>query len=140
VTCVREEVIDEETKSPIRNADVLLHPYRSCTDEQAVEDSVLVPFVAKGKDTGHRITRNAYEELKRYHLDRGCQTYEEAEFCRFFLTELLPLVPAARLRYRQGGILTTNYDFRVSDRKHERVLWYLPNEKGGITIMKPEDY
>ena len=112
----------------------------SYTDEQAVGDGTLVPFVAGGKDTGHRITSNAYEELKRYYLGRGYENYKEAELYRFFFAELLPLVPAARLKYRQGGILTTNYDFRVSHRKHERVLWYIPNERGGITIMKPEDY
>jgi hypothetical protein len=112
----------------------------SYTDEQAVEDGTLVPFVARGKDTGHRITSNAYRELKGYYLGHGYEGYGEAEFYRFFFAELLPLVPAARLKYRQGEILTTNYDFRVSHRKHERVLWYIPNERGGITIMKPEDY
>jgi hypothetical protein len=135
VTCLSDE----------KNSDDLLNELfgeaiSSYTDEQAVEDGTLVPFVAGGKDTGHRITGNAYGELKRYYSGRGHESYGDAEFYRFFFAELLPLVPAARLKYRQGGILTTNYDFSASHGKHERVLWYIPNEKGGITIMKPEDY
>jgi hypothetical protein len=108
--------------------------------KEAIEDGIIIPFVAKGRDTRHRITSHAYEELKRYHLAHGYENYGEAEFYRFFFAELIPLVLAARLKYRQGGILTTSYEFSTSHGKHDAVLWYIPNEIGGITIMRPEDY
>ena len=38
-----------------------------------------------------------------------------------------------------GGILKTDFDFRVTNASDD-VLWYIPNEIGGITMMKPEDY
>ena len=128
-----------------KNSDDLLNELfgeviSSYTDEQAIENGTLVPFVARGKDACHRITGSACGELKKYYFGHGYESYGDAEFYRFFFAELLSLVSAARLKYRQGGILTTNYDFSVSHGKHERLLWYIPNEKGGITIMKPEDY
>lgn len=61
---------------------------------------------------------------------------------RFYLAELLPLLPEAIRVWRDnvgGGILKTTYDFQVT-RQDRNVLWYVPNEVGGVTMMKPEDY
>ncbi len=108
---------------------------------QAIEDGVLVPFVAGRRDTGHRITRTAWEELKEHYRSRGYSGYSDRQFHDFFFAELLPLAPFASREYQRGGILKSDYDFRVSNKPPEaETLWYLPNENAGITIMKPEDY
>lgn len=121
-----------------KDADVVF----SYTDGQAIEDGVLVPFLTPtGRDTHHRITSNAFVELNEHYRPAYPQ-YSEADFMRFYFTELLPLVPEAIRIYEKnigGGILKTNYDFKVTDRSGD-VLWYIPNEIGGITMMKPEDY
>ena len=45
----------------------------------------------------------------------------------------------AKQEYERGGMLKTDYDFRVT--KADRgVLWYLPNETKGVTLMLPSDY
>ena len=123
---------------PFKDAEVVFR----YTDDQAVADGVLKRFeTPQGHDTRHRITGNAYEELTRHHA-RAYADYGEPEFMRFFLAELLPLVPEAVRVYRDnigGGILKTDYDFRVTTRRQD-VLWHLPNEIGGVTVMKPEDY
>lgn len=110
----------------------------SYTDEQAVDDGMLVPFCTSRGDTGHRITRNAYATLREHHRN-GYPAYSDAEFLRFFFAELLPLIPTARTVYGRRGILKTTYDFRVVEQQ-DQVLWYLPNENDGVTIMLPEDY
>ena len=48
--------------------------------------------------------------------------------------------PPGRAEEAFGDILKTDFNFRVGDYKHSNVLWYLPNERRGITMMKPEDY
>lgn len=112
------------------------------TDAQAIEDGVLIPFVAGSKDTGHRITSNAWHELKEHYRANGYQDYTDRQFYDFFFAELLPLVPEAYRQWERQGILTTNYDFRVEKYNSSRSdqLWYIPNEVGGVTTMKPEDY
>lgn len=113
----------------------------SYTDAQAIEDGILIPFVANGRDTRHRITNNAYTELKEYYRGKGYSDYDEKQFYYFFFNELLPLVPASFREWRAGEILTTNYDFRVEKYdSNKRQLWYEPNEVGGITLMLPEDH
>ncbi|MBI4446880.1 MAG: hypothetical protein HY645_13365 [Acidobacteria bacterium] len=109
------------------------------TDEQAVADGVLIPFIVNEKDTHHRITSNAYHELTEHYEQQGYE-YDDARYLGFFLHELLPLAPAAVREYQAGGILKTDYDFRVVKREQGEILWYLPNEIGGVTMMKPEDY
>ena len=109
------------------------------TDAQAIEDGILIPFVADKRDTARRITRNAYDGLKGHYRANGYAEYTEPQFYRFFFAELLPLVPAAHQEYDRGGILKTGYDFGVTQQSDD-VLWYLPNEVGGITVMLPEDY
>lgn len=113
----------------------------SYTDEQAIEDGILKPFIANGRDTRHRVTGNAYETLTEHHRP-AYPEYDETAFMRFYLHELLPLAPEAVRVWEKnigGGILKTDYDFRVTKRSDD-VLWYLPNEIGGVTMMKPEDY
>ena len=135
---------DEEQRREIRRdvtqelfGDVIF----SYTDEQAVDDGVLKQFLAGERDTRHRITGNAYHELTD-HYRPSYPKYTEQDFMRFYLTELLSLVPEAIRVYEKnigGGILKTTYDFRVTQ-QDRYVLWYVPNEIGGITMMKPEDY
>ena len=100
-----------------------------------------MPFVARGRDTGHRLTSNAWRELKQYYREHGYPEYGDREFYGFFYAELLPLVGEANRVWEAGDILKTSYDFRVLKKAEEwRLLWYVPNEVGGITVMKPEDY
>lgn len=111
----------------------------SYTDEQAVADGVLIPFMVGDKDTRHRITSNAHHELKEHYQAQGYD-YDDARYLGFFFHELLALVPLAVKEYRAGGILRTDYNFRVVKDERQEILWYLPNEIGGVTMMKPEDY
>ena len=130
------------------NSDDLLHELFGeavfeYPDSQAVEDGVLIPFLTpQGKDTGHRITNNAYTELKEHYRGKGYADYTEKQFHDFFFNEMLCLVPAAYMEWNQNRVLTTNYDFRVEayDPDRSSQLWYVPNEVGGVTTMKPEDY
>ena len=114
-------------------------PIYSYTDADAIADGVLIPLIREKRDTGHRITRTAFDTLSEYYLNHGYSSYREPDFYRFFFAELLPLVTAARSEYRRGGILMTNYDFKVI-RQGDDVLWYLPNENDGLTMMLPTDY
>lgn len=112
------------------------------TDRDAIEDGVLLPFVINGRDTGHRITTAAYEELKAHYRERGYAHYTEIKFYNFFLAELLPLVSFAVREYEKSGILTTDYDFQVRQfvAGEPKQLWHIPNEVNGITAMRPDDY
>jgi len=65
--------------------------------------------------------------------------YTDQAFYRFFMAELLPLVPAAHHEWNYGDILKTDYLFNTQCRS-DGVLWHVPNERGGITVMRPEDY
>lgn len=112
----------------------------SYTDEEAVDDGILIPFTTRRGDTGHRLTTNAYTELSQYHRQHGCADYDDAALLRFFFNELLPLVGTAHETYRHAGILRTDYKFSVINKQQAETLWYLPNEKGGITMMLPSDY
>ena len=113
----------------------------SYPDSQAIADGILIPFVVKGRDTHHRITANAYEGLKE-HYAPSYTRYEDADFYRFFFAELLPLLPEAYRRYAAGDILTTEFGFRVTkyETTRDKQLWYIPNELGGITMMRPSDW
>ncbi len=109
----------------------------SYTDEQAVDDGVLIPFIVGGRDTGHRITTNLDHDLKEHHKGYN---YEDAEYLAFFFNELLPLVPYAVREWEKKGILKSDYDFRVGETQGEKVIWYVPNEANGVTMMRPDDY
>jgi hypothetical protein len=127
-----------DVDDPFKDADVVF----SYTDGQAVDDGILKRFLTpQGRDTRHRITATAYEQLTEHHAPAYSQ-YAEADFMRFYLNELLALVPEAVRVYEKniaGGILKTDFDFRVTKASGD-VLWYIPNEIGGVTMMKPEDY
>lgn len=114
-------------------------PISTYTDAEAVADGVLIPLLAGRKDTGHRITRSAFDTLSDYYSRHGYASYKADDFYRFFFAELLPLVGAARNVYASGGILTTTFEFQVV-RQSDDKLWYLPNECGGVTMMLPSDY
>jgi len=103
----------------------------SYTDQQAISDGFIHALSDK-----NRITNNAYVELtKKY--DHYETNKELLDFIQF---ELNILFPYAVKKYNQGGILKTNFDFKVGNYKHSQILWLIPNENKGITIMKPEDY
>ena len=114
-------------------------PIFSYADQDAVADGILIPFVVGKKDTLHRITSNAFNELSEYHRQHNYPDYETEDFYRFFFSELLPLIPEAHRVYDQGSSLKTTYDFEVTEKDSE-ILWYLPNEVNGITMMLPSDY
>lgn len=111
------------------------------TDADAIDDGVLIPFYTRRADTGHRITSNAFHELNEHHRP-AYPTHEEGDFLRFYFAELLALIPAALEADRRGSYLTTNFDFQIQQYAAGRrdQLWYVPNEVGGVTMMKPEDY
>lgn len=110
------------------------------TDEQAVDDGYLVKQNINGKDiTGHRITRSAYEELKAHYASQYLE-YDDAQFISFFSNEAFVLASYAVKKWADGGILKTDFNFRVGEYDHSKILWYVPNELGGVTVMKPEDY
>jgi hypothetical protein len=83
-------------------------------DSQAIEDGILIPYITKNRDTGHRITTNAFTTLQEHHRANGYADYTDAQFYRFFFAELLPLVPEAHREYNRRGILKTDYDFQVT--------------------------
>ena len=60
---------------------------------------------------------------------------------RFFLAEILPLEPFAKKTYERGGIMKLSYKFEVIERETSGpVLWLMPNELNGLTLMRPSDY
>ena len=78
-------------------------PIFSYTDRDAINDGVLIPFIAGEQNTLHRITSNAFNELAEYHRQRCYPKYEAPDFYRFFFYELLPLVGEAYRVYDQGS-------------------------------------
>lgn len=102
----------------------------SYTAQDAIRDGVLSPL---GK-SNHLITTNLLVELKEKH------SMQTEEALRFALCELLPLVSYAFKTYENGRILKSNYKFKVGNYKHSEIIWYMPNELGGITMMMPGDY
>src|ERR1044071_6139884 len=86
------------------------------TDDDAVRDGILIPFIDRDKDTGHRMTNTAWGELTTYHRAHGYPDYEDAAFYRFFYAELQPLISAARHEWDYGDILKTDYTFNTKRR------------------------
>src|SRR5690348_1114649 len=113
-------------------------PLYEYTDDMAVRDGMLIPFIVRERDTGHRITTNAWHDLTTHHQPHY-PAYQDNDFYRFFLAELLPLVDKAVHEWDYGTILKSDYNFNTKLRG-DGVLWYVPNERGGVTMMKPEDY
>ena len=115
-------------------------PIAKYSDAQAVADGMLIPFLVETRDTRHRITSNAFHTLTQHHPAHSYPEYQDADFYRFFFNELLPLIPEAVRRYERGSILQTTYEFAVVEKRKGDVVWYLPNEMSGVTMMLPEDY
>ena len=116
-------------------------PIYSYGDDQAVEDGVLVALQAGERPTPYRVSRGAWEELKEYYKENGYPEYGDPEFNRFFVAEILPLAPFAKKTYERGGIMKLSYKFEVIERETDNpVLWLMPNELNGLTLMRPSDY
>lgn len=49
------------------------------TDDQAIADGVLIPFVVAERDTGQRIATNAWHELKEHYRKKGYEKYIDAQ-------------------------------------------------------------
>ena len=105
------------------------------TDKQAIDDGVIHRFFVNGKEIPqHRITNNALEAIKeKYNKDDG-------QALEFVFYELMPLIPYAFKMYVHGDLLATDYNFKVGKFRHSQIIWFIPNENKGITVMKPEDY
>ena len=116
----------------------------SYTDGEAIEDGVLMSFKVKTSEgikviPNHRITANAFNALKEYHGKRYPE-YDDVDFLGFFFNEILTLRQYAIDAWENGGILKTDFRFKVGNFNHSKILWFLPNENGGVTVMLPEDY
>src|SRR5262245_58290476 len=114
--------------------DLFGKPLYVYTDDMAVRDGILIPFVDRDRDTGHRTTSNAWQELTTYHRAHEYPDYEDTYFYRFFFAELQPLIAKAHHDWNHHDILKTDYTFNTKQTE-EGILWYVPNERGGITIM-----
>ena len=115
-----------EQESIFSEADVIF----SYTAQDALNDGVLARL---GK-SNHLVTNNLLVDMQKKH------SMELGETLNFILCEVLPLITYAFRAYEQGGILKTNYKFKVGNFKHSEIIWMIPNEIGGLTLMKPEDY
>ncbi len=115
-----------DQKSVFSEADVI----SSYTAQQALEDGI---FARLGK-SNHLVTNSLLCAMQKKH------NMELGECLNFILCETLPLIAYAFRAYEQGGILKTNYKFKVGNFKHSEIIWMIPNEIGGLTLMKPEDY
>lgn len=97
------------------------------TDEQAVEDGVLVPLAGLGPV--NRVTRAVFAHF-----------VGEAAFKPMPVIEmpkvLEPLMAAIRAMLK---IPPDRDGWRTGDYQGKR-LWLVPNEVGGLTLMFPEDY
>ena len=91
---------------------------------------------SSGHQIGREPTKNP-EEPK----ENGYPEYGDPEFNRFFLAEILPLGRFAKKTYERGGIMKLSCKFEVIERETSGpVLWLLPNELNGLTLMRPSDY
>jgi len=103
----------------------------SYTDEQAISDGTIHRL---GIDTPHRVTNNLFVAIQKKHGTNIEDTLN------FILSEVLILLPYAEKTYSEGGILKTDFRFKVGNFKHSEIIWFIVNENRGITVMKPEDY
>lgn len=104
--------------------DVFGEPIYTYTDEQAVEDGVLVAIA--GPDRVNRVTRAVFDYFTQ---PMGSSPVTGP------VTNISPLMDAIRAvlqaEIEDGWRIATYQD---------RVLWLVPNEVGGHTLMFPEDY
>ena len=103
-------------------------PIFEYTDKQAVDDGVLVDISGLGLTLNgksiNRMTGTLHGEL---------EPFVKAEAARFDGNENAAL----------ASILRTKLEMRTGDEGMYVVppgLWVMPNEVGGYTFMKPEDY
>jgi len=106
--------------------DNLIYSY---TDQQAINDGVIIYL-----DSKNRVTNNAFIKIQKKY------NYSLDETLKFIYCELMPIIPYAKKTFDQGGILKSDFNFKVGNFKHTQILWYIPNENQGITLMLPEDY
>lgn len=100
------------------------------TAQDALNDGI---FAKLGK-SNHLVTSNLLHALQKKH------SMELDQALSFILNETLCLVAYAFKADQQGEIFKTNYMFKVGNFKHSEIIWMMPNELGGLTLMKPEDY
>lgn len=100
------------------------------TVDQAVSDG----FIHKLGNSNHRVTDNLFCALQKENKTDISQTLNH------ILCELLPIAALGFKMYESGGIMKTNFKFKVGNYNHSKTIWYIPNELGGLTVMKPEDY
>ena len=100
------------------------------TAQDALNDGV---FARLGK-SNHLVTSNLLNALQKKH------SMELDQALSFILNETLCLVAYAFKADQQNEIFKTNYMFKVGNFKHSEIIWMMPNELGGLTLMKPEDY
>ena len=89
------------------------------TDQQAVEDGVLVWF--RGEGGVNRITRAVFD----YFTERLSDKYIDTSGLRKAINTMLKIEP-------DDGWRTGTY--------RGKKLWLVPNEVGGLTLMFPDDY
>ena|SRR2546425_8956378 len=94
------------------------------TDEQAVEDGVLVPISA---GRVNRVTRTVFDQLTE---QMGSSPLTGP------VTNIGPLMEAIRAILQ----LAPDEDGWRKLTWRGKELWLLPNEVGGITLMFPQDY
>lgn len=131
---------DDDDDDDFRDSFEVISVY---SDADAIRDGVLKPFVFREIDTGHRITGNAFEELRQYYRDKGYQNYSDDQFLNFFYAELVPLVPLALKKWGRNSVLQTDYDFQVLKKwRNHDILWYEPNgiHERAITMTLPIDH
>lgn len=97
------------------------------TDEQAVEDGVLVPLAGLGPV--NRVTRAVFSHFVGEAADRPMPVIEMPK-------ALEPLMAAVRAMLK---IPPDRDGWRTGDYEGKR-LWVVPNELGALTLMFPEDY
>jgi len=103
----------------------------SYTDEQAISDGTIHRL---GIDTPHRVTNNLFVAIQK----KNESSIEDT--LNLILNEVLILLPYAEKTFNEGGILKTDFRFKVGNFKHSEIIWFIVNENRGITVMKPEDY
>lgn len=114
------------TKEIFTNEDII----SSYTDQEAVSDGT-IHILAQ---SNNRVTNSALMAIKRKY------NYSYGQTLDFINNELLPISQYAFKIFNQGGILKTNFRFKVGNFRHSEILWFIPNENNGLTVMRPEDY
>lgn len=101
--------------------DLFGEPISVYTDEQALEDGVLV---AVTEQDVNRVTRAVFDHFAKPADDSPEPVYD--------LTPLLEAIRHIRRLTPKDGWRTGEYQGVM--------LWLIPNEVGGLTLMFPEDY